>query len=380
MQLLEWLQAEGRTYRDTVPFIEAFAAELRAAGIDVCRITTGVPVLHPQVYSLSTLWELGKPASERRFRQDGDLFQQFANSPMAVVYAGGSVRCSLESPPQPGEYPILADLRADGITDYVALPVPFSDASWKAVTLATRRVGGFPDEQVEQLRSLVPTLAMILEIQTLRRTMLTLLDTYVGPIAGQRVLDGAIKRGMCEPIHAIIWTCDLRGFTGLAELLPGGEMLDLLNDYFGAMTEAVGQNGGEVLKFIGDAMLAIFPLGEDGAGTAARALQAVGTAESALAALNEERRASRRPEIRFGLALHVGEVLYGNIGGSDRLDFTVIGRAVNTAARLEGLSRELGRDVLLSGDFAALCGGATEPLGSFLLKGLADPQPVFAPV
>ncbi len=379
-RLVDWLQSDGLRLRETTSFVEAFAVKLRQAGIDVCRITTGVPVLHPQVYSLSSLWELGKPASERRFRQEGDLFQQFANSPMAVVYSGKAVRCSLEAPPQPGDYPILADLRADGITDYLALPIPFSDGSWKAVTLATPRPGGFPAGQIALFRSLVPTLAMILEIQTLRRTMLTLLDTYVGPIAGQRVLDGAIKRGMCEPIQAVIWICDLRGFSELAGQLSGGDMLDFLHDYFGAMTDAVARHGGEVLKFIGDAMLAIFPLGDDSAATAARALAASEAAGAAIAALNKERRRTGRPEIRYGLALHVGEVLYGNIGGSDRLDFTVIGQTVNTATRIEGLCKELGRNVLLSGDFAALCEGAVEPLGSFALKGLASAQPVFAPL
>jgi adenylate cyclase len=326
------------------------------------------------------LWELGKPASERRFRLVGDLVQQFTNSPMAVVYAGGEVRCPLEDAPRPGEYPILADLRADGITDYLALPIQFSDGAWKAVTLATRRPGGFPPEQITQFRSIVPTLAMILEIQTLRRTMLTLLDTYVGPIAGQRVLDGAIKRGMCEPIQAVIWVCDLRGFTELAERLPGVEMVGFLNDYFGAMSEAVGRHGGEVLKFIGDAMLAIFPLAAESTSTATRALAAAQAAESAVAAVNQGRRESGQPEIRYGLALHVGEVLYGNIGGSERLDFTVIGQAVNTATRIEGLCKELGRNVLLSRDFAALCGPDVEPLGSFPLKGMASAQPIFAPI
>jgi adenylate cyclase len=328
--VLTWLQSDGVRFAETAPFFEAFIAELLRAGVDVWRATTGVPMLHPQLDSASCLWEKDKAVSERRFKLARGGLEIMRNSPIAVVYAGGAVRCDLEAPPQPGEFPIFAELRADGITDYVAWPLAFSDGTSKAVTYATRRTGGFPPEQIRLLKELVPTLARLLEIQTLRRINLTLLDTYVGPVAGRRVLDGAIKRGMCETIRAVIWMCDLRGFTELSERLPGPELVALLNDYFGAMTEAVGRHGGEVLKFIGDAMLAIFPLEEAADPSAAEhALAAARDAERSIAAVNAERTRLGQPPIRFGLALHVGDVLYGNIGGPDRLDFTVIGQAVN---------------------------------------------------
>jgi len=379
--VLAWLQADGVKFLETTPFFDAFVGELLHAGIDIWRATTGVPILHPQIHSVSCLWEKGKPVSERRFRLDGGGLNALRNSPMAVVYAGGSVRCRLEAPPEPGEFPILADLRADGITDYVAWPLPFSDGTWKAVTYATRRRGGFPPEQIRLLEELVPTLSRLLEIQALRRTTLTLLDTYVGPAAGRRVLDGVIKRGMCETVRAVIWMCDLRGFTELSERLAGEELVALLNDYFGAMTDAVGRHGGEVLKFIGDAMLAIFPLaGEAGRSAASRALAATRDADRAVQAVNEERGRYGLPLIRFGLALHVGDVLYGNIGGAERLDFTVIGQAVNVATRIEALCKTTGRTVLLSGEFAELCGEAVEPLGKFPLKGVGTEQPVYAPI
>jgi adenylate cyclase len=219
---------------------------------------------------------------------------------------------------------------------------------------------------------------MILEIQTLHRTTLTLLDTYVGPIAGRRVLDGAIKRGMCDSIQAVIWFCDLRGFTELSEKLSGGELVTFLNDYFGAMTEAVERHGGEVLKFIGDALLAIFPLSsENDSSVAERARVAATEAATAIRMLNEKRSQAGQPVIRFGLALHVGEVLYGNIGGAARLDFTVIGQAVNVAARIESLCKTLNQQILFSGDFAKLCGIDAAPLGSFPLKGIGTEQPVY---
>jgi adenylate cyclase len=374
--VLTWLQSEGLKHRDTVTFVERFAAELLAAGVDAYRLTTGIHIIHPQIDASSALWQEGKPVIERRWKMDRQMLQ---NSPMAIVYSGKRYRARLDGPPEPGEFPILADLRAEGATDYIALPLPFSDGSWKAVSYATRRAGGFPQHQVALLESLVSPLAMILEIQTLQRTTLTLLDTYVGPIAGRRVLDGAIKRGMCDAIEAVIWFCDLRGFTELSENLSGAELVSFLNEYFGAMTDAVGRHGGEVLKFIGDALLAIFPLsGETGSLVAERALAAATEAEAAIRALNEKRRESGQPAIRFGLALHVGEVLYGNIGGADRLDFTVIGQAVNVASRIENLTKTLGRQILFSGDFAELCRGQGEPLGTFPLKGVGAERPVYA--
>ena len=373
--VLAWLQAEGVRHRETPPFIDALAEKLLQAGVDLTRLTTGIHILNPQIDAASCLWQRGKPTSERRWKMNWAMVQ---NSPMAAVYNGQAVRRRLDGPPEGGEFPIFADLRKDGATDYLALPLPFSDGSWKAVTFVTARSGGFPDRHVSLLAELVPTLAMILEIQTLQRTTLTLLDAYVGPTAGRRVLEGAIKRGMCEPIQAVIWFSDLRDFTELSESLPGDELLALLNDYFGIMTEAVGRHGGEVLKFMGDGLLAIFPLqGGDGCAAAERALVAARQAETGIHAHNEERSRGGAPQIRFGLALHVGQVLYGNIGGERRLDFTVIGPAVNLAARVEGLCRTLDRQMLVSGDFAALCNTTLEPLGSFQLKGVGTSNPVF---
>lgn len=288
--VLAWLHAEGVRFQETLPFVEAFAAQLQRAGAELCRLTTGVHILHPQIDASSCLWRPGEPTTERRFRLRGDGMRQLQNSPMPIVYSGRSFRRRLEEQSEPGEFPILSELRAEGVTDYLALPLPFSDGSWKAVTYGTARPGGFTDEHLALFQSLSPTLATILEIQTLRRTTLTLLDTYVGPIAGRRVLDGVIKRGMSETIHAVIWFCDLRGFTELSERLPGGELVALLNDYFGAMTDAVGRHGGEVLKFIGDALLAIFPLtGAEESSVARHALAGAQEAQAAIRELNEAR-------------------------------------------------------------------------------------------
>jgi adenylate cyclase len=377
-----WLKTEAARAGDAARFVTALGEKLRAAGVPVDRITTGVPILHPNISSASVLWEPGKAPVERRWILDATTAQSYDNSPLKVVYnGGGKVRCRIGPTPVPGEYGIIPDLRREGFSDYLALPLPFSDGSTKALTVATRTAAGFTDADLAAFDELAPTIAMVLEIHTLHRTARTLLDTYVGPVAGARVLSGAIRRGMGETIHAVIWVCDLRGFTALSDNLPQDEMILLLNDYFGAMTKAIETKGGEVLKFIGDALLAIFPVtaaSSDNA-VARSALAAAADAHAALATVNATRAAAGRPAIRFGLALHVGDVMYGNIGGEARLDFTVIGPAVNLATRIEGLTKELGEPILLSAAFAELAGNDVRAIGSYRVKGVETPQTVFAP-
>jgi adenylate cyclase len=378
--VVRWLMTEARKRTDPSEFLDAFAGELRAAGVEVARITTGVPILHPQIFSFSGLWLLGEGTTERLFRATPDDAATMANSPIRIAYdGGGPFRCDLSAPPRQGEFAILADLRRDGYTDYVVYSVPFADGSHKALSFATRRRGGFNRHETELFEAIIPAVAFNLEVQALRRTARTLLDTYVGRQSGGRVLDGQIRRGAGETIRAVIWLCDLRGFTALSERLPRDVLIDHLNSYFGPMCDAVAAQGGEILKFIGDAMLAIFPIGDDAVQTCEAALRAAFLAQSALREENQRRRKSGLPQIEYGLALHLGDVLYGNIGSDTRLDFTVIGPAVNLTARIESLCRQLGRALLLSSDFVTAGAVAAEPLGRFPLKGIAEDQEVFAP-
>jgi adenylate cyclase len=379
--MIRWLMSDARRLTDPNEFLAAFAEKLRGAGVDVSRITTGVPILHPQIFSFSGLWELGKGTSERLYRAGPGLPQAMLNSPIGIAYQGGGpVRCDPTAPSTAGEYPILEDLRRDGYTDYVVYAVPFADGSFKALSLATRRRDGFAAGELALFEAMVPALAFNLEVQALRRTARTLLDTYVGAQSGGRVLEGQIQRGTGETISAVIWLCDLRGFTNLSEKLPRDTLIDMLNSYFGPMCDAVLGRGGEVLKFIGDAMLAIFPIGGDAASTCARALAAAQCAQSALSDDNKRREEARVPRIDYGLALHVGDVMYGNIGSDTRLDFTVIGPAVNLTARIESMCRELGQQLLLSSDFVGVSGIAARSLGLFSLKGIGAAQEIFAPV
>jgi len=379
--VINWLMTEARRRTDPNDFLEAFALTWRAAGVDVARITTGVPILHPQIFSFSGLWELGKGTTERSYRSGPDTAATMGNSPIRIAYEGGGpVRCDLSAPPHEGEFAILADLRRDGFTDYIVHSVPFADGSHKALSFATRRPGGFNRDEVALFAAMIPAVAFNLEVQALRRTARTLLDTYVGRQSGGRVLEGQIQRGSGETIRAVIWLCDLRAFTALSERLPRDELIDLLNSYFGPMCDAVAKEGGEILKFIGDAMLAIFPIGADAERTCAAALSAANQAQAALAQENLLREHAGRPRIDYGLALHVGDVMYGNIGSDTRLDFTVIGPAVNLTARIEAMCRQLDRQLLLSADFVETGGVGARSLGAFSLKGVGAEQEIFAPI
>ena len=363
---------------DPVLSVSQLAEQIVAAGIPIFRMTTGVPVLHPNVRSISVLWEAGGETTVRQYTGQIGYESVFLNSPLYVVYTTG-VTERVEIPPEPveGEYGIVEDMRAIGATDYVAIPMRFSDRSNKALTFATQRPGGFETRHIEALESITTQIAPVLEIHTQRRMAETILDTYVGPTAGRRVLNGEIQRGDGEAIQAIIWFSDLMGFTELSNSIPGPRLVDLLNRYFGAVAGAVETGGGEVLKFIGDAVLAIFPYsdGSQGRSVAGAALAAT---RQALAELKTAF-ADDEPALRCGVALHAGEVFYGNVGGENRLDFTVIGPAVNLASRIEGKTRELGFDVLVSADFAELNGGGGRSLGRHVLKGIDGEVEIFVP-
>jgi adenylate cyclase len=380
--LLGWLEGPGRRLIETEAFVEALGEQLVEIGLPIDRITTGIPMLHPQIASSSVVWEPARLAHERQWQMTSLTRSMYERSPLYVVYRGdGPVRVRVTPEPQPGEYGIIPDLRAEGFSDYIALPAPFSDGTIKAMTFATHQPGGFKDAEIAALQSLMPHFAYLLEIQTLRRTARVLLDTYVGRISGQRVLQGQIKRGQGEDLRAIIWFSDLRGFTELSDALSNEALIGLLNDYFGALTRAVEEQQGETLKFIGDAMLAIYPIATASSGrkAAQRALASARSAQARIAEINLARRAADQAIIHWGLALHVGEVHYGNIGGETRLDFTVIGRAVNLAARLQSLSARLGEGCVISDEFAALLRDKSElrDLGVHALKGIADERQVF---
>jgi adenylate cyclase len=247
------------------------------------------------------------------------------------------------------------------------------------MTWTTGRDGGVLAAEMEALATLAVLMAAPLEVLVVRQMAATLLNTYLGLRSGRQVLAGLVKRGDGETIHAVIWLSDLRGFAALSEKLPRDDLIALLNVHFERLSGPIRAFGGEVLKFMGDGLLAIFPIGEAGQGAtpATAAVRAARSAITSMRQLNEGRRADRKPQLRFGVALHVGDVHYGNIGSPDRLDFTAIGPAVNLASRLERLCKRLRCPVLMSGDFAGLWGDEAVALGRRKLRGLAEPVDLY---
>lgn len=379
---LGWLVGPSRGQ----PFVDNVLAEVGARlvqdGIAIDRMTLHLRTLHPQFYGSRMLWAPGMEVAEF-FMVNHDMLDdpRFHNSPIKALYNGAeAIRQRLDLPPAPSGdiYGVYGELRDQGFVDYVALPIDGVDRRRHVATFATRRPGGFRTDDLMRINDVMPVLAMAIEIRMNRRIAKNLLNTYVGQRSGERVLAGDIQRGSGTTVSAAIWQCDLRNFTGISERLPRDEVIALLNAFFDAMGAPVEAHGGEILKFIGDAMLAMFPLDSEDA--CVRALQAAHEAVRAMAALNDRREAAGQERLGFGLALHVGDVEYGNIGTASRLDFTVIGPAVNAAARLEDLTKTLRRKVLLSGPFAMRCGCSPDflvPLGSFELRGVGAPLEVF---
>jgi adenylate cyclase len=379
--LVEWLVREARELPSMAAVIGGFARRLTQGGVPFQRLFVNTRTLHPQLATVDYVWRQGDQDAREAPRPHGILEAAiYLDSPIKRVFdSGEEVRRRLAAPGSPDDFPILADLRAQGATDYIAVPIRLSQGRMNVLTLAADRPGGFADADLALVRLALPYLALVLEIKETRRMAAALLETYLGRDAGRRVLGGLVKRGDVVSLAAALWYCDLRNFTAMSERQERGEIIATLNDYFACMAEPVHAHGGEVLKFIGDAMLAIFPIADDlDRDRACRA--ALDAAEDALGAfdsLNARRRAGGLEVLELGLALHTGSVTYGNIGAPDRLDFTVIGPAVNMVNRLERLCQKLGRRLLTSARFASPCGSKLVPLGRHVLRGIAEPQEIF---
>ncbi len=381
--IIAWLMDEERLNAARMTFLcDRFARRLRDAGLPLARASLHIQQLHPELAARSLIWnaasdstvELGHEYSI----QSRDMY--LASPVRAIREGGGPIRCRLEQPDCPLDYPIVQDLKARGLTDYTMRPLAFSGGIRNAVSIATDRPGGFTDLDIAVLDATLPAFAAVVELAQLRRTARDLLSTYVGPNTGERIFSGAVKRGDGEQIHAVIWYCDLRGFTELSESAPLDEVIALLNDYFDRMAAPVVAGGGEILKFIGDAMLAIFPCAATAGALCDACDAAITAAEDAitgLAALNAARAAQGKAPVHCGIAVHVGEVMYGNIGAAGRLDFTVIGPAVNLVTRLGHLGAELDQPIVVSAGVTRAARRAFSSLGHHALKGIAEKQEAF---
>ena len=377
----EWLMDGARSAPLPQQVLSQLCERLVACGIPLWRVAVFIRTLHPNVMGRRFIWRPGTEVETSEAPFELLATPDFLENPVARVYqTSRAVRRRLADPSCLLDFPILAELKAEGVTDYLAVPLVFTDGAIHVVTCTTRQPGGFADTQIGGIESIIPPLARVAEIRTFRRMASTLLDTYVGRSPGERILAGHIRRGDIEEIHAAIWLSDMRGFTALADRVPPRQLIDLLNRYFDCQVPAILDHRAEVLKFMGDGLLAIFPIAEDNADAqevCSRTFAAARQVRHNVAALSTDIGVEDLHELRFGLALHIGEVLYGNIGSGNRLDFTCIGPAVNLAARIEKLTGPLGRAILASGEFAHYCPREFSAIGEFALPGISAPHLVY---
>ncbi|BDA84581.1 adenylate cyclase [Aureimonas sp. SA4125] len=380
-QILDWLVNGTRDERFIDNIFVQLCDRLRAGGMPLARATLAFTIQNPQWLGARILWRKDQPnPAINMFDHDVLETAQYLNSPVSEIDNGADeVRERLDvDDGRASRHAIFDDLRSEGLTDYVAWPILHTLGKRHVISFGCDRPGGFSEEDISFLRDLLPALALVSEIRIKNRLARTLLETYVGPHASELILAGATRRGSGVTVGAAILICDLRDFTTISELWPRDHVIDLLNGYFDAMSEPIERNGGEILKFVGDGLLAVFPLSNPDA--CAALLRSVGEARAAMSAVNAEHVRLGHDPLGYGVGIHVGDVMYGNIGSRKRLDFTVIGPAVNVASRLETLTKEVKRPVLLSRAFADMAGdhGIFDNLGFYPLKGLGEPLEVLA--
>ncbi len=363
-------------------FVVELCEWLCRRGLPLYQVNQYTPTLHPLMQGVECIWHRSGRAPEEvqlHWRAGADLRAWEANPLRQIMLGTDEIRVDLCAPNSALAAPILDRLRAEGASEYLVMAVPLADGRRNAISWATDAPGGFTLAARNELRNLAGPLGLILDLLEGRRTARTLLDTYLGRGPGREVLNGAIRRGDRRDLEAVILFADLRDFTAKAANWSIDQLLAALDSYYQALVDAITVAGGEVLKFMGDGLLAVFPIGEAPAlaRTCQRALAAVMAARHALEAANRARAAAGADPLDFGVALHVGPVVYGNIGGQGRLDFTVIGPAVNLVSRVEGLCKRLGQPLLATAAFARQLGGELAPLGEQRIRGFAEPIGLF---
>jgi adenylate cyclase len=376
----KWLLREGRLVRRPDTFLEQLMNRVLEAGLPVWRTYIGLQLVHPQLQAMGFLWRRGQTVETIARAYGVQFTPAYIGSPLQEVREGGTaVRYRLDGLTD-RHHEVLHEVRSGGGTDYFSLPMRVRrDGPLPVVAFATDRKGGFSDADIDDLTRLVDMMGAVTEMHIEESVAQTVAQTYLGRQVGERILHGMIRRGDGEEIRAVLWFSDLRDFTGLNERLPPDQVLELLNNYFQLVGDALAKHGGEILKFIGDGVMAYFPA-EDAlfmpvvtAAALEAARQLIDDAEAA----NEARATGGAEPIKFGIGLHVGTVTFGNIGTEDRLDFTVIGSAVNRASRLEGLTKALGVRVCASAEFNENCPRPMKSLGKHRLRGVRDPVEIF---
>ncbi|GGB53448.1 adenylate cyclase [Roseibium aquae] len=387
----QWLVREATGIADVLLLFEEYMWRCRAAGIPVDRSTLHVGTLHPRMIGFSWSWNTDDGlCDELAATMEARGSAAYTRNPLFRVIAEGEViEVQLTTEEGAASSPLMEELAQNGYTEYVAMPLSAAGDRQNAITFATKEPGGFSAEIKAKAGPLLDVFALHVERHIFQRIAQNVVETYLGPSAGARVLRGEIRRGDGEAIKAVVFLSDLRDFTGLTDRLSGPEVSAVLNTYFETVANAVLSRGGDVLKFIGDGILAVFPhdvLGRSAAATCA--FEAAREALKVLETLNREppdaiaRIDGWRP-LRAGIALHEGEVFFGNVGAQTRLDFTVIGRAVNETSRVEALCKELQRALLLTEPVYSALESETRAdvmlIGAHKLRGVEKPIQIYAP-
>lgn len=387
--VIDGLIAQSLAGKTATELLTGLCERLVETGVQLLRVSTASDFLHPTVGGLALVWQRDDTTTQashpRRGTPEGaDLSRQ---SPFDHLFNNRLARrrWRFDESYRPGEFPMLDRLKEKGATEYFALVVvageraSLSAARNLASSWTTDRPGEFADAELALIERIAPALILVLNAARNVATGRTLLDIYLGTDAAERVLSGNIVRGQADAIRAAIWFSDLADFTRISDGTSTKTTLELLNDYAGCLTEAIHANEGQVLKFMGDGILAIFR-DDDRPRACSRALDAANQATTDVRALNDGRRASGLARTEFTLALHFGDLLFGNFGGGTRLDFTVLGPAVNEASRIAQLCRSLDQRVIVSSAFAAGSGkrrAELVSLGRYALKGVTQPQELF---
>jgi len=397
IELHVWAVRQGLLGATAEALFDGYCRRLVDAGVPLWRGYAAMRTLHPQWGGYGYSWRREFVGIEPQ--QFGRAYgPNWLQSPFAYLLrqaqtgAGEGnpwlhLRRRLSGSAAQLDFPVLEELAAEGGSDYLAEIVRFgaegdlSHGTGIAYSFATDRPRGFRDDDLALLRAVLPALSLAMMTHAGHTIAASLLAAYLGEDAGRRVHSGAIERGSVESIRAVLWYADMRGFTAIADTTPGHAVIELLNEVFETLTASLRERGGQVLKFMGDGMLAIFPaLAKTELQICRDAIDAAREAMRRLDWVNRRRAEASKPNAEVDLALHIGEVLYGNVGAADRLDFTVIGPAVNEAARIETLCEPLGRKVLVPAEFALAAGTCTglRPLGRHRLRGVREPRAVHA--
>jgi adenylate cyclase len=386
-----WVVAQGLAGAAEKTLLDGFCERCRDGGIELSRAVAIIDTLHPIYEGRAFRWRNDgveeEAIVEYRSTSTGEAAENWRRSAFFHLMSTGTdeVRRRIGLG-DPADFFNLDVMKAEGNTDFVAFAQRFASdgvigemdcfySQW-----ATRRPDGFRESDVTALRRLVPSLGLAIKCASLARIAGTLVEVYLGRDAGQRVLGGRISRGVADRINAVLWFSDLRGFTGITDSAPPDEIIPLLNDYAEAVITTIHEAGGDVLKLIGDGTLAIFKA-EDPAAACRGALAAAADLRRRIAELKARRAAEGRPVTSLYLGLHIGDVFYGNIGSEDRLDFTVVGPAVNEVARIAAMCRSVDRGILLSSEFVAAIEETERwqfvSVGRYALRGVGRAKELF---